>query len=176
MSAKLAPWSYFSLSQNSLQSKLGESDMAAKTLKQVYDYALSFFATPYQWGGGHDGVLATNYGLDCSGLVRKILTYAGVEPSGDHTADDYYHYFLGNGFLNVFGKGALAFFGTTDRIHHIGFCIDKQIMISAANGGSHINTVMIAKRFNADVKIEPIRLRPDFVCCVMPGYQLPPGE
>jgi cell wall-associated NlpC family hydrolase len=147
--------------------------MGAQTLNDVYDYALSLYATPYQWGGGHDVALDVNYGLDCSGYVRKLVAYAGCGPAGDHTADDFYHYYLGNGYLNTPGMGAMAFFGTTDRVHHIGFCIDSKIMLSAAGGGSHVNTAIVASRANAMVKIEPIDMRHDFLCVIMPLYQLP---
>lgn len=144
--------------------------MANKTVNDLYEYALSLYGTPYQWGGGHDGPLERSYGLDCSGLVRKILAFGKCEPKGDHTADDYYHYFLANGYLNAKARGALAFFGTTDRIHHIGFCLDEKILISASNGGSHVKTLLIAQKCNAKVLIEPISMRPDFVCCIMPTY------
>lgn len=147
--------------------------MAPKSLYDVYDYALSWFGTPYQWGGGHDALGTNAYGLDCSGFIRKIITFAGISPTGDHTADDYYHYFLGNGMLNTLGLGALAFFGTPSKIHHIGMCTDSLVMISASNGGPAVTSPSIAKRLNADVKIEPIGLRSDFVCCIMPFYQLP---
>lgn len=147
--------------------------MPAKSMLDVYDYALSLYGTPYQWGGGHNALLLTNYGLDCSGFVRQILDFAKCDPKGDHTSDDYYHWYLGEGIANAMGLGALAFFGTTAKIHHIGFCLDKRVMISAAGGGSHVNTILIAQRLNAKVAIEPIHLRTDFVCCIMPNYQLP---
>lgn len=149
--------------------------MSAKSMLEVYDYALSLYGTPYQWGGGHDSPLPTNYGLDCSGLVRKLLAFAHTDPKGDHTSDDYYHWLIGQGLLNTFGLGSLAFFGTTEKIHHIGFCLDSKVMISASNGGSHVNTILVAQRLNAKVLIEPIHLRNDFVCCIMPLYQLPLG-
>lgn len=147
--------------------------MSAKSMLEVYDYALSFYGTPYQWGGGHDGALLTTYGLDCSGLVRKLLAFANCDPKGDHTSDDYYQWLMGQGFVNAFGLGSLAFFGTTSKIHHIGFCLDAKVMISASGGGSHVNTILVAQRLNAKVLIEPIHLRKDFVCCIMPFYQLP---
>lgn len=150
--------------------------MPAKSMLDVYDYALSLYGTAYQWGGGHDGVLPTNYGLDCSGFIRKLLSYAHCDPKGDHTADDYYHWLLGQGIVNATGLGSLAFFGTTAKIHHIGFCIDSKVMLSSANGGNHVNTILVAQRLNARVLIEPIHLRKDFVCCIMPLYQLPMGN
>lgn len=147
--------------------------MGPKSMHDVYDYALGFYGTPYQWGGGHDVALKTEYGLDCSGYVRKLLNYAKVAPAHDCTSDDYYHWFLGNGLINTFGIGAIAFFGKTSKIHHVGFCIDDKVMLSAAGGGQHVNTIGTAQRLNAMVKIEPISLRHDFVCCIMPLYQLP---
>lgn len=146
--------------------------MSAKSMQGLYDYALTFFGMPYQWGGGSR---SSDFGIDCSGLVQKLLAYAKCDPAGDQTADDLYHYFMGNGIQNAFGIGALAFFGTTSRIHHVGFALDPKIMISASGGGRHVTTRDTAKRLGASVKIEPIRSRMDFVVCLMPNYQLPQG-
>ena len=147
--------------------------MPAKSLNEVYDYALSLYGTPYQWGGGHNNALKSHYGLDCSGFVRRLLDYAGQEPKGDHTCDDYYHYFLGNGHFKTSGLGSIAFYGTPDRVVHMGFCLDDKVMINAGGGGSNVNTALIAQRLHAFVKIEPIHLRKNFVCTIMPFYKLP---
>jgi cell wall-associated NlpC family hydrolase len=142
----------------------------AKTLHDVRDYALTFFGLPYVWGG--DGTPSFFGGYDCSGLVQRILGYAGVDPKGDQSADGLYRHFLKNGLANCFGIGALAFFGNPEHIHHVGWCLDKKVMINASGGGSHIKTVEIAKRMNASVKIEPIHFRKDFVACIMPFYHM----
>lgn len=138
----------------------------AKSLDDLYDYSLSFFGLPYIWGG--EGPV----GYDCSGLVQAILRYARIDPPGDQTADALYRIFLKDGIPNYLGLGSIAFFGSTDFIHHVGFCFDTRVMISASGGGSHVRTQEVARRMNASVKIEPIRHRPDFVGCIMPIYQL----
>ena len=141
--------------------------MSAKSMQDLYEYALSFFGYPYIWGG--DGQDRYQNGYDCSGLVQKILGLAGVDPDGDQTAHSLYEHFLNNG-TNTQGLGSLAFFGTKERIIHVGFCLDNKIMINASGGGSHCRTAIDAKRLNASVKIEPIAWRKNLVAVIMPRY------
>jgi len=143
--------------------------MSVKTLSEIYDYALTFYNKPYIWGGeGPEG-------YDCSGFVQKLLEKAGLDPEGDQTADTLYKYFLKNGSLNYFGLGSLAFYGSSERIIHVGFCIDTRTMISASGGGRSCTTVQIARAQGASIKFEPIRFRKDFIACIMPPYYLPQG-
>lgn len=143
-----------------------------KSLDELYDYALSFHDAPYIWGG--DGGLKSKGGVDCSGLVQLILKKAGIDPQGDQTADGLYRHFLkeDHGTINLRGLGSLAFFGSQKRILHIGFCLDKKIMLEAAGGSSHVTKVEIADKLNARVKIQPINRRIDFVATIMPFYYI----
>lgn len=141
--------------------------MSAKSLTEIYDYALTFYNKPYIWGGeGPEG-------YDCSGFVQALLQKAGIDPKGDQSAHDLYDYFVKNGALNYFGLGSLAFYGSRERIIHVGFCIDQRIMISASGGGRNVTTSQIARAQGASIKFEPIRFRKDFVACIMPPYYLP---
>lgn len=142
--------------------------MKAQSLKEVYEYALTFFGLPYIFGG--DGSPRYFGGYDCSGLVQEILSSADMDPAGDQTADGLYRYFLEHGDLNRNGLGALAFFGTADRISHVGFCIDDKIMINAAGGGSHCKSTYSAKILNASVKIDPITHHNGLFAIIMPHY------
>jgi len=141
--------------------------MPAKSMNELYDYALTFFRAPYTWGG--EGPLS----YDCSGFVQRVLAYGGVDPKGDQSASSLYSHFVKEGTVNMPGMGALAFFGSQDRIHHVGWCIDKKIMINASGGGSHVKSIQIAKQLGAYVAIEPINYRKDLVAIIMPFYQLP---
>lgn len=143
------------------------------TLNQLYDHALQFWGRPYIWAG--DGSVLYEGGLDCSGLVQLILEPARLDPPGDQTAHSLYLHFLheaeeGRGTLNLGGLGALAFFGKPSRIIHVGFCIDRRIMLNASGGGRDITSVEIARQHNASVKLEPILRRSDLVATIMPDY------
>lgn len=146
--------------------------MPASTMQDMYDYALTFFDLPYIWGG--DGLCPDKRqkGYDCSGLVQVLLAYGNQDPKGDQNADSLYRHFLREGLLNTYGLGALAFFGSHEHVTHIGWCLDKRVMINASGGGSQVKTTAAAKRFNASVKIEPIHWRKNFVAVIMPQYWL----
>jgi len=144
--------------------------MIVRSMTELYDYAITFYNKPYIWGGeGPDG-------YDCSGFVQKLLQAASIDPTGDQSADCLYHFFLKNGLLNYFGLGSLAFYGSRERIIHVGFCIDSKVMISASGGGRNVTTSQIARSQGASIKFEPIKYRKDFIACIMPPYYLPQGS
>lgn len=140
------------------------------TLEQLYDHALQFWGRAYVWGGSGD--VRSGGGFDCSGLCQAILELAGMDPPGDQTADGLYRYFRqeGRGVQDNGGLGALAFFGRPTHITHVGFCLDKRLMINASGGGPKTINVAAAKKQNASVKIEPIHRRGDLVQIIMPNY------
>lgn len=136
-------------------------------LDDIYDFALSLYGVPYQWGGDGRG-----YGFDCSGYVQHILKFAKLDPPGDQTAHGLYLHFKKEGYP-VRAKGALAFFGTEDRCSHVGWMIDDKVMISAAGGGSNCRSLHIAKSLNASIKIQPVSWykTPPFLGAYMPWYK-----
>lgn len=135
-------------------------------LDDLYDHALSFWGIPYVWGG------QSRSGVDCSGLVQMILEPAGMDPPGDQTAHSLYLHFCqeGRGILGNGGLGALVFFGRKSHISHVGFCLDKRLMLNASGGGPKTINVTAALKQNASVKIEPINRRADLVAILMPNY------
>lgn len=148
------------------------------SLDELYEYALSFYGIPYQWGGeGPEAGFPIgnqrhgSFGYDCSGLVQVILSKVGADLPGDQTAHALYQYFKTNGTEGK-QRGALAFFGTAERASHVGWMFDHKIMISAAGGGSWCTNPTIAKTRNAAVKIQPIEIykAPPFLGAWSPHY------
>lgn len=137
-------------------------------MNHLITYAMSFVGTPYRWGG--DDAMA---GFDCSGLVQEILASAGIDPVGDQTAQALYNYFDIHGSHNVWGPGALAFYGeSVTKITHIAFCIDQFRMIEAGGGGSKTNTLDDAIKQNSYIRMRLIKARKDLVSVIKPRYTL----
>jgi cell wall-associated NlpC family hydrolase len=135
------------------------------TLKDLYKSALQkTFGKPYVWGSNGP------FCFDCSGLIQFILKPTQILPPIDMTADEIYRFLLTEEAINVRGFGALAFYGSTFHIHHVGFCLDEFVMLNAAGGGPNVTSIQLAISSNASVKIEPIDLRGDLVAVIMPSY------
>lgn len=72
---------------------------------------------------------------------------------------------------NVRDLGSLVFFGKShQRITHVGWALDRNLMIEAAGGGSRTHTVKDAERHNAWIRVRPIESRSDLVACIKPAY------
>lgn len=144
----------------------------AKPLDDIYQFALGLYHRPYIYGA--QGEYKYHFGMDCSGLVNLILKHSEFELP-DMTAQSLYDYFNGlAGCPHSKGLGSLAFFGTSKRVEHVGWMIDPYIMISASGGGSHCNTIEIARRLNAFVSLQPISFykMPAFFDAICPPYHL----
>lgn len=132
----------------------------------LIQYALQFVGIQYKWGGAHPAD-----GLDCSGLVQIILRSAGIDPTGDQTAQALYDAFEKNGSYGVCAAGSLAFFGKdVTHITHVGFCLDPYRMIEAAGGGSKTVDLKSAIDSEAFVKVSLIKSRQDLVAIIKPHY------
>lgn len=144
----------------------------AKTVDEIYDFALSLFGRPYIWGA--NGEYTKWSGYDCSSYVLAVLHYAKMGPPGDHTADAIYRFYEKLKCPEAITRGSLAFFGTQDLISHVGICIDDRCIISAAGGGSYCKSIDASRRFNAHVKIQPIAWYkgPSLVKAILPPYHL----
>lgn len=139
------------------------------TLEDIYEYALTWHGTPYQYGGegfGH----RNDYGIDCSGYLKKIAVFGGFKFERDMCAHDLY--LMVKDQPPVKQLGAWAFFGTLNRVTHCGFMCDHRVMISAAGGNERITTIVSAKEMNAKVQLQPLRIykTPAFVGAFMPKY------
>jgi cell wall-associated NlpC family hydrolase len=128
-------------------------------------YALQFVGLPYRWGG--DDPMD---GFDCSGLVQEVLQAAGIDPPGDQTAHGLYTYFKTMGLRSGRELGALAFYGSREKITHVGFCLDSRSMLEAGGGGSKTTSLEGAAKQNAYIRIRPIEGRKDLVTCIVPDY------
>jgi cell wall-associated NlpC family hydrolase len=141
-------------------------------MDELYRLVLSrYFGMFYQWGGSGP---PNSYGIDCSGLVQKVLELADICPPGDHTADGLYRWYQQHtdGVQSARCRGALAFFGTEAHIVHVGWMIDSECVISASGGGRDVSALDVAVERNARVKIEPL-LRwknPAVLTTLLPAY------
>lgn len=136
------------------------------TKESLYWYAMQFVGLQYKWGGD-DSIL----GYDCSGFVQELLMAVGMDPPGDQTSQALYNFFHVNGATEAWQFGALAFYGRgLDRITHVGFLINNQILIEAAGGDSRTRTEQDAARDNAQIRIRPVKYRSDLRAVLMPEY------
>ncbi len=141
------------------------------TMDDVYEYALSKFGCAYEYGGSGPNRRG-GFGYDCSGLVEDILAYAGSPLPYDMTADEQMNYFKAQHAPERKCRGALAFFGTEDKIVHVGWMIDDKVILSAAGGGAHCRTLAMSLRQQAYVKLQPWKYYkwPAFVTALLPAY------
>lgn len=142
------------------------------SLDELYRLVLTkYYGMFYQWGGSGP---PRDYGIDCSGLVQRILQIAGICPPGDRTAESLYCYYLQHQDEMTCSRerGALAFFGTENHVVHVGWMIDEECMLSASGGGHTVVALQDAIAKNARVKIEPISRwkNPAFLAAVLPKY------
>ena len=104
---------------------------------------------PYTWGG--DDPMK---GFDCSGGVIEQLKSVGRLPRKfDCTA---------KGLWGKFPKvktpraGCLVFYGL-NTVEHVEFCINRWLAIGASGGGSYVKTREDAIKYNAFIKLRPIK-------------------
>lgn len=124
--------------------------------KVVLDFLYGRLNTPYFWGG------AGPY-YDCSGLIIECLKMRGwVASSFDATAHDIFTRTLSGGTLKPKAH-ALSFYGTKQRIIHVGYCVSDTHMIEAGGGDSKTKTVEDAIKQAAFIRLRTIYHRKDFI-------------
>ncbi|MFL3015025.1 MAG: NlpC/P60 family protein [Candidatus Neomarinimicrobiota bacterium] len=81
---------------------------------KVIELATQLVGTPYKWGG------KSSLGFDCSGLVQSVLKICGLEIPRD--AKDQIIFFSNDQIdLSDAKPGDLHFFGSKDKVTHVGF-------------------------------------------------------
>lgn len=132
----------------------------------LYDYAISFLAVPYRYGGDDFT------GMDCSGFCIELLMASGLWAKGkDATAQGIYDIFKTKSEHNRIDFGSLIFFGSSvHSISHIGFALNRYHLIEAGGGNRKTLTVQDAAKDNAWVRIRPISFRGDMVASLTPYY------
>lgn len=135
-----------------------EAEMRKVFMKVAY----SNINRPYTWGGDDPS------GFDCSGLVVECMkAVALMKRKADATADMIYQRLRDafgppNPNSNFIDKGWLCFWKGTSKIIHVEIAINSYLSIGAAGGGSRVRTAEDAWKYNAYIKIRPIRGRGNF--------------
>lgn len=134
--------------------------------------ALQYLNVPYRWAG-------SNYkGLDCSGLVMKVLHDVGVTLP-DMTAQNLYDYCTKKGYMsNEKACDSLVFFGKNEKsITHVGISIgeieNKWLMIEAGGAGRNsleMTSEELAQR-DARVRIKEVDSRSDLIASIKFPYK-----
>lgn len=129
----------------------------------MVDYLMHFIGVPYIWGGNNPIT-----GFDCSGLICEGLKSEGViARHKDLTSQGIWDKL--NNYYKLFTpgtpkKGDLLFFGAgITEISHVAIAISGYRMLEAGGGGSGVDTIEKAGKYNAFVRISSIRERSDLV-------------
>ena len=105
--------------------------------------ALKYLNAPYLWGG------RSPYGIDCSGYTQMVYSFFNIALP----RDAYLQANMGE-TLNFAGEarlGDLAYFGTEEKITHVGICLGDNEIIHAS-GKVRIDTLDHIGIFNRETK------------------------
>lgn len=131
-------------------------------IRWFLEFARSFILKPYIYGGDDMS------GIDCSGLVVECLKGVGrLGHKEDLTAHGLWLRFADYKTTNP-RPGNLAFWHKegSGHIHHVAICLDSDACITADGGGKKILSTADAIKYNAFVKIRPVKHRTDPVIFV----------
>lgn len=166
----------FSLNEPEEKKEMRNSDKVKIYIEQAVKYAESWLGTYYKWGGE-----AIGDGVDCSGLVRRILfrCMPGF-PGKDMTAQGIMDQLITMGFTckqdgeaYEAATGDILFFGRDIyHISHVAFASSPFHMIEAGGGGRKTRTKEEAIAQGAWVRINLIEKRRDLVCRIDPWEYL----
>ena len=98
--------------------------------------AMTEIGLPYVWGG--DGPAGGDAGFDCSGLTHYAYGMAGV--SLPRTADTQFYAGPRVQAGAPLQPGDLVFYGTLERVHHVGMYIGDGRMVNAPTFGEPVQT------------------------------------
>jgi cell wall-associated NlpC family hydrolase len=98
----------------------------------LVDTALGYRGVPYRWAG------MTTRGMDCSGLVARVLLSHGIR--APHSSRELYK--LGTAVSrDQLRAGDLVFFNTRGRgISHVGIYVDDGKFVHASSSGGKVET------------------------------------
>lgn len=101
-----------------------DGNYSSKNIHDLHSYAFKFLNTPYLWGG------RTPLGIDCSGFVQMTYKLCGIKLP----RDSYQQAEIGQTIDNLeeVKLGDLCFFGSEQRIDHVGLFLDTKNVIHAS--------------------------------------------
>jgi cell wall-associated NlpC family hydrolase len=95
-------------------------------------FAMAQIGIPYVWGG--DGPASGEGGFDCSGLTKAAYASAGIDlPRTAHTQFYAGPHVPADADLK---PGDLVFYGTPQRVHHVGLYLGGGRMVNAPHTGA----------------------------------------
>ncbi|MCU1629254.1 MAG: hypothetical protein JWP64_4203 [Pseudonocardia sp.] len=112
------------------------SAASAAAATAAVDFATAQLGLPYVWGGNGPG--RGDSGFDCSGLTHAAYVAAGVFTP--RTAQTQYEAGPRLPAGTPLQAGDLVFYGTPDRVHHVGLYIGDDEMINAPTFGELVKT------------------------------------
>lgn len=124
--------------------------------KKKYDIAflqktvMQFLHAPYRWGG------RTPFGIDCSGFTQLVFKIMNVRLKRDAWQQATQGEFIT--FIHEAVIGDLAFFGTDDKITHVGIMLDNEQIIHAS-GKVKIDKIDQNGIYNSELKQYTHKLR-----------------
>lgn len=132
--------------------------------KYACKLAWHFIGTFYSWGGDDPS------GFDCSRFTGEIMKALDIIPRHKPapTAREQWEMFQ-NKRVDRPSKGCLVFFGEP-LVTHVEFCIDSKYSIGASEGGSRVKTREDAIKYNAFIKLRPIKRNRNIVGYVDPFW------
>lgn len=131
---------------------------------RVIEYARSFLGTPYLWAG------SSPQGWDCSGFIQEVLSFAGVDPKGDQTAQALLNHFIIHGKKEI-GAGSLCFYGKDKAsITHVSMMTSDFTIIEAGGGNELCTDLKVSANKGAFVRERPVTHRSDLVLTLRPNY------
>jgi cell wall-associated NlpC family hydrolase len=113
----------------------------------VVSKALQYKGVRYRWGG------TTTRGMDCSGLVLRVLSTQGIQ--SPHSAARLAK--LGVKVKGELQPGDLLFFRRGRRIGHVGIYIGEQKYIHASSGRHRVTISSLSKYAMARRILQPYR-------------------
>jgi len=136
------------------------------TREQFLINLMKYIKTPYLWNGKNPIL-----GLDCSGLVWNILKDLNIGTLFALNSQQLMEHYSPTSHVVLPDQsdlGDLVFFGNSTHIHHVGFCLNKTLMIEAAHGDETVTSVEIANTKGAFVTVSPIHKFKDIFVILRP--------